>query len=209
MPATEETYRKQSSLHIVFAVSSIVMALVIVWMILADHLRPWKTVQRDFQKIETDKLSAAEKQKARELDQKYADQIKVVDERIVAADAIASNNARKIRDIEANISSIQGRVDRLDTDAKFQKAELDSQRSFYDGMIDRDEVGRAQEYLQTAIIPSEQKFGFLARQLEFARRDLARAAWIGASSPPRSSRSPTTPPSAPRRRSPDFGRGIR
>jgi hypothetical protein len=56
MPASEETYRSQPRLHLVFAVSSVAMMLSIVWMIAADHLRPWKGFQRDFQKIERKKL---------------------------------------------------------------------------------------------------------------------------------------------------------
>ena len=49
MPATEETYRSQPTLHLVFAISSIAMLLSTVWMVMADHLRPWKEVQREFQ----------------------------------------------------------------------------------------------------------------------------------------------------------------
>ena len=56
MPASEETYRRQPALHLVFAISSIAMTLSIVWMIMADHLRPWKQVQRDFQLVERKKL---------------------------------------------------------------------------------------------------------------------------------------------------------
>ena len=52
MPATEETYRSQPTLHVVFAITSIAMTLAIVWMIMADHLRPWKQVQREFHRIE-------------------------------------------------------------------------------------------------------------------------------------------------------------
>ena len=56
MPATEETYRPQPILHLVFAISSIAMLLSIAWMVAADHLRPWKEVQREFQTIERKKL---------------------------------------------------------------------------------------------------------------------------------------------------------
>ncbi len=37
MPASEETYRSQPTLHIFFAISSIAMTLSIIWMIMADH----------------------------------------------------------------------------------------------------------------------------------------------------------------------------
>ena len=72
MPASEETYRSQPALHIVFALTSIAMTLSIVWMIMADHLRPWKQVQREFQRVEDAKLHAAEKQKLQEQQERYA-----------------------------------------------------------------------------------------------------------------------------------------
>ena len=65
MPATEETYRSQPTLHIVFAISSIAMTLSIIWMIMADHLRPWKQVQREFHVVEREKLKAAEQESSR------------------------------------------------------------------------------------------------------------------------------------------------
>ena len=66
MPATEETYRSQPALHAVFAISSIAMTLSIVWMIMADHLRPWKQVQREFHRVEEAKLKAARTEKLNE-----------------------------------------------------------------------------------------------------------------------------------------------
>jgi len=56
MPATEETFYKQPTLHLIFAISSIAMLLATAWMIVVDHVRPWKQVQREFHVIERDKL---------------------------------------------------------------------------------------------------------------------------------------------------------
>ena len=66
MPASEETYRSQPTLHLVFAISSIAMLLSTVWMVMADHLRQWKQVQREFHTVERDKLKAAEQAKLKE-----------------------------------------------------------------------------------------------------------------------------------------------
>ena len=65
MPASEEPYRRQPTLHLVFAISSVAMLLSTVWMVMADHLRPWKEVQRQFHEVERDKLEAAEQAEAR------------------------------------------------------------------------------------------------------------------------------------------------
>ena len=86
MPASEETYRRQPTLHLVFAISSIAMLLSTVWMVMADHLRPWKQVQRQFQLVEREKLEVAEKQKLEEQKTKYQKQIDEIDAKIKAAD---------------------------------------------------------------------------------------------------------------------------
>ena len=94
MPASEETYRRQPTLHLVFAISSIAMLLSTVWMVMADHLRPWKQVQREFQLVERDKLEAAEKEKLEEQKTKYQKQIDEIDAKIEAAEADAETRGR-------------------------------------------------------------------------------------------------------------------
>ena len=42
MPANEQTWRKPSLMHTVFAVSSVLMLIATVWMMADDHNRPWK-----------------------------------------------------------------------------------------------------------------------------------------------------------------------
>src|SRR5215213_249462 len=45
MPATEQTWRNQKTLHIVFGASALVMAIATVWMMATDHNREWKDWQ--------------------------------------------------------------------------------------------------------------------------------------------------------------------
>src|SRR4051812_33924327 len=106
MPATEETYRSQPTLHLVFAISSIVMTLSIVWMIMADHLRPWKQVQREFQVIEQDKLAAEQKKQS---DKINAQELARIDQQIQAANERKEENARQIREQERNLKKLEGR----------------------------------------------------------------------------------------------------
>ena len=89
MPASEETYRRQPTLHIVFAISSIAMLLSIVWMIMADHLRPWKQVQREFHDVEREKLRATEQQKLQEQKETAQAKISEVDAQIKQAEQTA------------------------------------------------------------------------------------------------------------------------
>lgn len=166
MPATEETYRSQPTLHVVFAISSIAMTLVIVWMIMADHLRPWKTFQREFHRIEEAKLRATEKEKLQEQKAKYQAQIQEIDDQVARAQQAEHENAPKLRVLNAELDKVGGQFEKLDTAKKFQKAELDSQRSLYDGMIERDETREARIYRDTVIVESERKLDTLSKEFE-------------------------------------------
>src|SRR3954451_3139695 len=101
MPASEETYRKQPVLHSVFAISSIAMTLSIVWMIVADHFRPWKTIQREFQVVEEGKLRVTEAQKEAEQKEKSQAEIDRINAEIKAADEATAARASQIRVVEA------------------------------------------------------------------------------------------------------------
>ncbi|MBX6312614.1 MAG: c-type cytochrome [Isosphaeraceae bacterium] len=172
MPATEETYRKQSVLHAVFGITSIAMMLAIVWMILADHLRPWKQVQRRFHEIETAKLKAAERQRLEEVQKANQAELARVDQQLQEVERLESEHAGSIRRLDARIGGYQGRYEKLDTEQRFQKATLDSKRSFYDLMIDRDEKGEARAYLTREIVPAEQKLAEITRRYEATARVL-------------------------------------
>ena len=108
MPATEETYRRQPTLHLVFAISSIAMLLSTVWMVMADHFRPWKQVQREFQQVEREKLEAAEKEKLEEQKKKYQTQIDEIDAKIKAAEAGAETRGRELRKIDNELNMLEG-----------------------------------------------------------------------------------------------------
>ena len=170
MPATEETYRKQSTLHIVFAVSSIAMTLSIAWMILADHARPWKKVQRDFHTIEVAKLRAQEDAQRRLLEQKKTE-LQAIEARIEEANRQAALNSEKIREVDREIKKLGGTAERVDTEKRFAKAELDSLRSLYDGMIERNEDRPAAAFVLTSIVPAEHKLRELT--LESEKADVA------------------------------------
>jgi cbb3-type cytochrome oxidase cytochrome c subunit len=52
MAASDQTYRSQKTLDVVFAVSGILMLLSLVWMFAADYFREFKTEQRRFRDVE-------------------------------------------------------------------------------------------------------------------------------------------------------------
>ena len=53
MAATDQTYRNQKALDIVFAVSCLLMLASIVWMFAQDYFREYKTEQREFRHVES------------------------------------------------------------------------------------------------------------------------------------------------------------
>jgi mono/diheme cytochrome c family protein len=57
MPASEKTSYNMKVLHRVFAVTSVALLAITVWMILADHGRPWRQHQRDFQHVERSRVA--------------------------------------------------------------------------------------------------------------------------------------------------------
>jgi cbb3-type cytochrome oxidase cytochrome c subunit len=172
MPATEEPYRQQPTLHLVFAISSIAMLLVTVWMVMADHLRPWKEVQRQFQLIERDKLKASEKEKQEELNTKSKDQLAAIEQKIEDANKSAEQNAAKIRTVDGELAGLDGSKELLDMERRFKKTELDSKRSLYDGMIDRAEERQAREYLSSVVVQAEKELVDLSGKLEDAQAKL-------------------------------------
>ncbi len=173
MPASEETYRRQPTLHLVFAISSIAMLLSTVWMVMADHLRPWKQVQRQFQVVEREKNESLEKTKLEEQKTKYQKQIDEIDAKIQAADASAEARGRDLRAINSELKVLEGRTEKIDTARRFQKADLDSKRSLYDGMIDRGEEREARTYLNTIVHQAEEELGTLSLDLEKVKAELA------------------------------------
>ncbi|APW63982.1 c-type cytochrome [Paludisphaera borealis] len=171
MPATEETYYRQPTLHVIFAVSSVAMLLSIVWMIMADHLRPWKAVQRDFHRVEDRKLQAAEQEKLAIQKEKYQAEIDKVDQQIEQAKQGAIQRAADLKSVEYELKKLGGRTERLDTEKKFQKAELDSLRSLYDGMVERGEEREARAFLNSKVADAERKLLTLSRELETAQAE--------------------------------------
>ena len=175
MPANEETYRSPRGLHVAFAISSVAMTVTIVWMILADHLRPWKETQRQFHYIEDAKLRTEREKKDQELNQA---QLKAIDAKIEAANKQGEENAKLIREKENGLKKVVGRFERLDTETRFLKAELDSQRSQYDLMVDKGEVRESRTYLNDVIVPTEGRLLGLRKDYEAvkAEKDAGEAA---------------------------------
>ena len=124
------------------------MLLVTIWMVMADHLRPWKEVQREFQLVEREKLKASDKEKQEELKYEIQEPASTsIAPKIEAAEARRPRRQAGRSRKSKTSSRARRRPKRLDMERRFKKTELDSKRSLYDGMIDRDEEREARVYL--------------------------------------------------------------
>src|ERR1700722_11861593 len=124
MAATDQPFRNQKTLDIVFAVSCILMLLSVIWMFVQDYDRDWKGDQRKFRDVET----AVNERLMLE---------KLPDPSIVTVKRQAAEAARKeFADAKATVDREDTRLaaEREKADTKYRgiKAEFDSKMSLYD-----------------------------------------------------------------------------
>jgi hypothetical protein len=135
MPAKEDTYRSQRALHIVFAVSSIAMFASITWMIVVDHFREWKNVQRDFVKFDAAKTEKDSREAKLFAEDKELAQLQ---EKLTAAKQEA---ATKVADAQKDIDAVLGKSQKKEQELSFLKADRDSVASKVD--IEKDKRNQA------------------------------------------------------------------
>jgi mono/diheme cytochrome c family protein len=142
MAATDQNYRNQKWLDIVFGVTCVLMLVGVVWMFWQDYSREFKVEQRDFRDVEA---AVAERQMLKLIpDQKQLEEIEE-QERLLAY-------VRKQRDEEAEKLSNdlkKALTDRTKAAAKAQevKAEYDSVLSLYNIAVEeRDEEMNPKRY---------------------------------------------------------------
>ena len=127
MAATDQNYRNQYALDIVFAVSSILMLASIVWMLADDYFREYKTEQRQFRDVEA---AMAQREALKKMPRKE------VVERALATVKAASekrkNDNDTIEKYDAEIRELLPKKERVDLRLQNFKADLDSKTSFYD-----------------------------------------------------------------------------
>ena len=123
MPATEQTWRSLKLLHVVFAVSAVVLLVATVMMLAAYHNRPWKKYQREFRGLETWSAAArVDEQASRE----YQEKARELEEALAAARradfdaALVESFVAQVRSVPADVQAadlVQLDVDRLRSQA--------------------------------------------------------------------------------------------
>ncbi|MEM8945614.1 MAG: hypothetical protein AAGD11_10565 [Planctomycetota bacterium] len=109
MPATEQTWRNQKVMHIVFGASSLVMMVATLWLLAKDHNREWKDWQLDNRKKEAWMIQARHDSLADQYDEKmtsYDEQMRKV--QAAAIDSSLLDEFKQLVTAEAERTSEDG-----------------------------------------------------------------------------------------------------
>jgi hypothetical protein len=147
MPATEQTWRSQKGMHVIFAISGVVLLASTVWMFQADHDRQWKGFQKTARRIEltgiqwrqlqasSDDLLRERQAKQEELDaagQQLLDAGLVAEFWELAVDSVdpgASTRAGQLAAMNAQITAVRQDEEKALGKRKFASAVFDARRA--------------------------------------------------------------------------------
>jgi cytochrome c2 len=146
MAATDQNYRTQHTLDIVFAISSLAMLLSVVWMFADDYYRPYKVEQRDFRYVE----SALAQRMA--LDQ-IPDKAEFEAKRTAFEEARAAYQAKQdeLRSLKAERDAYLPQKQRADATYQTINADRGSIASFYVIAKERNDDEAAEKYAKQLV----------------------------------------------------------
>jgi mono/diheme cytochrome c family protein len=132
MAASDQTYRNQKTLHLVFAWSSVIMLVTTAWMFWDDYNRPFKKEQRVFRDVEEELAKRAMLAAAPTKEQRDA---------VVAAEqelALTREARKAVRDqADAKVKSLLPAQAKRETLRANRKADFDSVTSFYNIAVEQ------------------------------------------------------------------------
>jgi cytochrome c2 len=158
MPATEQTWRNPSLMHIVFGVSGLALLGATIWMFAADHDREWKDYQRTFQDVEAWTTQARlDAQKTGQYEQKRSALVEAVNEAAAAAPPAELVDRFQER-IEINDKGDASDLEQLQT-----QAAADPTKEHRTELLDA---------MQQYVVDAKFNEDDLSRRLKFRRADL-------------------------------------
>ncbi len=153
MAATDQTFRSQKKLNIVFGVTSLVMFLTVIWMMVDDYTKEFKPKQRLFRSVEVgvnERLMLDQLPEKSEVDARLKE---VVDARKALAD--------KKQEISKIESALTAKREKADTAYRTKKADFDSKMSKVD--IATEKVGHT---------PNDAERSKLQREADEKRKEI-------------------------------------
>lgn len=140
MAASDQNYRSQHALDIVFAVTSILMLVSIVMMFMQDYFREFKEEQRSFRDVEAavaQRLALDEIPGKEEFDKAEA-AVKIEQDK-------RDKNKDKISELKRDMAVIQPKKELSEKDFQDVKAKLESRMSFYNIEVEMHDVAAAEK----------------------------------------------------------------
>ena len=125
-------------MNMVFALSSLGLLAVTLWMAFADYAQPWKRIQSEFRSLERQKLvREAEAEKLR-LNQNDLVQLK---QQVAQAQKELDQHHKDIAKLEAEVSDWKAKVYSADSAWKGRKATADASKFQYDNALQSGDAG--------------------------------------------------------------------
>ena len=171
-----------------FALSSIALLLVLLWMLFADYARDWKLFQAQFNRIDVEKTRAAITAAESSVDAAKLDQIKAS---LQAADADLVSRKADLATAQAELARESAVHYRVDQEFRFTKADLDSMKyefeeqrahkspAFAKTKRKLEDLQRLFEQKQQALLAHQEKLDAIQGRINeiTAKRDQAQAAY--------------------------------
>lgn len=116
-------------LNVVFAASSIVLLITVVWMVWDDFDREWKNYQRRFVRLETEVTQAGLQRAEQAID---ANRLQTLETDLAAAIQEQETNQTRIAELDAQVADADVRLYRATQNYQFAKATYDVNRYAYE-----------------------------------------------------------------------------
>ncbi len=129
-------------MNMVFALSSLGLLAVTLWMVFADYAQPWKRYQAEFRSLEHQKLMKDEEAERQKIDQQQVAQLR---KDVDAGQAKLAEHRSGAADLEAKIAKLNAQIYSADSLWKKTKGELDASRFEYDRALQRKDSGAIAE----------------------------------------------------------------
>lgn len=129
MPATDKNWRDLKSMHLIFAISGLVLFGSVIWMMAKDHDREWRHYQAEFQSKDAELIK--EKEQAIESPEYEAKQ-KELGDAVTAAEQAEKSVQGEVNSLQVEVDKLTGQFQISDRNTKFERAKRDVARANYD-----------------------------------------------------------------------------
>jgi cbb3-type cytochrome oxidase cytochrome c subunit/predicted nucleic acid-binding Zn-ribbon protein len=161
-------------MNMVFALSSLGLLAVTLWMVVADYAQPWKRFQSEFRSLERQKLAREAKA---ESDKLSANELAQLNKEVASAEAALDQHHDEIAKLEKEVDQRKG--DRYVAESAWRgaKAKLDAARFEYDAAVqakaNQDEKAKARDQRSRDLLAAKGKLDQADDALAAAQQKLA------------------------------------